>query len=406
MRKLLSLALLSLLLGAALAGCTTGDGDGAPTTTTGTPTTTTPTRATPTPATTTPAVPTPPVSQAGVTRVLVVSAPERVAAGEQAQVCWRVEGNGTIGHTAVHFDDESHPDAAAFAVYAGGAAYPDNGPATVTGSFQLPGTFCALLPPANGTTYLRAHAMPSAAQAPGTLSATETVVSVGEPTGIAFSNDLPEVAPAGANATVCWQVYGGSGTVGHTAVHFDHESHPNATAFTDYAAGALYPDNGPATTSGSFQLPGPFCANLTMPQSGAVYMRAHVIQDGGHSLSIERNVVVAPRVNVVGSVPATAGAGESVEVCWRVEGSGTVGHTAIHFDDESHPDATAFTVYDGGAVYPGNGPATTSGSFRLPGPFCANLTMPQSGTVHFRAHAIVAGPPGELGEEHAIRVEA
>jgi hypothetical protein len=139
-----------------------------------------------------------------------------------------------------------------------------------------------------------------------------------------------------------------------------------------------------------------------MPADGGVlYMRAHIILDGAHYLSEERNVKVAPRVHVSGGLPASAPAQSAVEVCWRSEGTGTVTHTALHWDTTSHPNATAFAEYVGGAVYPDNGPATGV-THTLPGEFCAELTMPASGTLYFRPHTIYPGQ--ELGPEYSIAV--
>jgi hypothetical protein len=333
----------------------------------------------------------------------VLSAPDRVAPGARAEVCYRVEGSGTIPHVAVHFDSVSHPNASAFSEYAGGAAYPGGG--ANSPQVTLPGVFCAnLTAPASGTLFYRAHAL-APPNLPGVLSVEKTL-QVGEPNGIRFLGDLPEVAPANTNVTACWTVAGSTATVPHTAIHFDTQSHPNAT-FSAYTGGAIYPDNRTSAT-GNYTLPGAFCANVKTPASGALYFRAHVLgAEFGNpgNVTEERSLVVAPRVNVVGSIPATAAAGSKVNVCWRVEGAGVSPHVAVHWDTQSHPSAASFQEYVGGAAYAGNGTATAA-SQTLPGPFCTQLTMPTSGTLYFRAHGVFPGVglPGELSDEHAIRV--
>lgn len=430
--KLQTSLLALLVVAVAFAGCAddADNGDGTPTTSTPattpatttpaattpagtTPATTTPAATTPvttTPATTTPATPTSggnPANNASITRVVVLSAPDRVAANATAEVCFLVEGSGSIPHVAVHWDTASHPNAGAFSEYVGGAAYPGGGAASPRAT--LPGVFCSnLTAPASGTLYYRAHAL-IPREPPGVLSLEHRLEAGPAPTtGIRFVSDIPEAAPANTNVTLCWAVEGATGTVPHTAVHFDTASHPNATSFTAYAGGATYPGNRSAA-EGNYTLPGPFCSNLRTPASGALHFRAHVLGGTGFAapgqLSVERSIAVAPRVHFVGELLATAPAGSKVDVCWRVEGSGVSPHVAVHFDTASHPSATSFTEYAGGAAYAGNGTAAAA-SQTLPGPFCTQLTMPATGALYFRAHGVYPGVglPGELSGERSIRV--
>ena len=391
-----------VIVAAAFAGCANNGGN------TDTNTTTTPTTATPaaTPSATpvvpsvtpptTPTLPTPVtgVTDATVSRVYVVSAPEKAGNGTNAEVCWRVEGTGTITHTALHWDTTPKGEAS-FAAYAN-AVYPNNGPAV--GSHALPGTFCATLGPVSGTIYYKAHAMvdPTKSQL-----GPEEVIIAGSGNNTIDLVGAPDVFTANQTWNFCWELPGSSETVTHTALHFDTTSHPNATTFSDYPD-AVYPNNG-AASGVSHTMPGPFCANITMPASGTLFIRAHAILAGGHALGPERSVAVGPRIAVSGGLPATAAAGSTVEVCWRAEGSGASTHTALHWDTTSHPAATSFSDYPN-AVYPDNGPAQGV-THTLPGPFCADLTMPSSGSLYFRPHAIYPAPGGQvLGEEYQIRV--
>lgn len=406
--KVLTRLFAIVLLAAAASGCA-NNGDKDPTSTP-TPAGTTPTPPSPTP-TPPPPIPTPPVTlpavtpptpgavggaaNATVSRVYVVSAPEKAANGTSPQVCWRVEGTGTISHTALHWDTAPKGDAS-FSAYAN-AVYPNNGPAA--GTHRLPGTFCATLA-VDQTVYYKAHAMVTPAQS---ALGPEEVIVAGSGNQTIDLVGAPDVFAAGQVWNFCWELPGRTEVATHTALHFGTTSHPNATGIADYPE-AAYPNDGPATTAGSFQLPGPFCANVTMPASGTLFVRAHAITPNGTFLGPERSVAVGPRVAVSGGLPESAAAGSTVEVCWRAEGSGSSGHTAIHWDIASHPTSTSFQDYPN-AVYPDNGPATTSGSFALPGPFCADLTMPASGTLYFRPHVIYPAPGGqELGPEYAIRV--
>lgn len=388
-----------VLVAAAVAGCAR-NGDTTPTPTPGaatTPTGATPTGATPT--VTPPVSPTIPIEdvQPEVRAVYVTSLTDSVAPNGTATVCWRVEGSGTIPHTAVHFDSESHPNSTLFGEYDLGAVYPDDG-APLGRTFEIPATFCGEMRDLTTTTYLRPHVL--APLAAIDLLGPEKTVLVGGTRNITFVNFL-EVFPANFSVPVCWRVSGLTGTSTHTAVHWDDESHPNATGFGEYDLGAAYPGN--ATVDNvSVTVPGEFCASVPMPASGVLYMRPHIILNDAHHLGEERNVYVAPRVTVSGGLPASAAASSTVDVCWRSEGTETVAHTALHWDTTSHPNAQSFGEYTGGTVYPDNA-TSAAASYALPGPFCTGLPMPTSGTVYFRPHTIYSGGD-DLGPEYSIRV--
>src|SRR5205823_4498249 len=182
----------------------------------------------------------------------------------------------------------------------------------------------------------------------------------------------------------------------------------NALAFTDYAGTAYYPNNGPATLTGSFQLPGTFCAMVYANQT--TYYRAHALSaaPGGlpGTLSSEKVITVGAQDVDFTQIPPIAAANSNTTVCWKGSGTGNSPHTAVHTDSVSHPNSTLFSDYAGTAYYPNNGPATLNGTFALPGPFCADVTMPSRGTLYVVPHAVSAdkGLPGELGKEIAIKV--
>src|SRR5205823_2452156 len=105
------------------------------------------------------------------------------------------------------------------------------------------------------------------------------------------------------------------------------------------------------------------------------------------------------------SAPDRVAPGSQANVCWRVEGSGKIPHTAIHFDAASHPNSTAFADYVGGAGYPGDGTTPAAAGYVTPGPFCSNLKMPASGAIYFRAHELVPGSSiNNLSAEKSITV--
>jgi uncharacterized protein (DUF427 family) len=334
----------------------------------------------------------------------VVAAPTRAEPGDPTPVCFRVEGTGHLPHVAVHWDTASHPNATTFADYKGGAVYPGGAAVASPAGYDLPGTFCTTIPPQTQTIYYRAHAL-DPTHAPGTLSP-ERVLYLGPPPSLLDpQGDVPQIAAAGSNVTVCW-LDDVVGHIPHTALHWDTTSHPNSTSFTDYKGGAVYPDNQSAAAASGYDTPGPFCTNLVMPPSGVLYFRAHEFDPatGLNNLSQEYSIVVGPSVSVV-SAPASAPAGSKTLVCWRVEPEGAathVPHTAVHWDTTSHPDSTSFTDYKGGAVYPDNGTAAAASGYDLPGPWCTDLTMPASGTLYFRAHVLLPGVRNEMSDEVAI----
>lgn len=103
-----------------------------------------------------------------ITGVEVLSAPASVEEGGEATVCWLVEGRGTIPHTAVHWDNQSHAgDRVQFGDYGPQVGYPDNNSAQDPDGYEIPQTFCTNISVQNDTVYFRAHAMITA---PGLLS--------------------------------------------------------------------------------------------------------------------------------------------------------------------------------------------------------------------------------------------
>jgi hypothetical protein len=259
----LALAFPILLAATALAGCTVGgggDGDSG--------------------------------SGSRITSVAITSSPVRADPGATVTVCWQVDGRGTIPHTAAHWDTQSHGDDATFNDYDGGASYPGNGTSPAPGGYELPATFCTGLPmSATGNLYWRGHALIPDDQ-PGELS-DEGVV---KPAGLAAKptvDDHENFYDAGSLVEICWHV-GGTGNVAHTALHWDTESHPLATSFTEYQGGAVYPDDEDAADPMGYDLPGSFCGHLTIPGSGTLYFQAHVIDRLGApgKLSGEDSVTV------------------------------------------------------------------------------------------------------------------
>lgn len=77
--------------------------------------------------------------------------------------------------------------------------------------------------------------------------------------------------------------------------------------------------------------------------------------------------------------------GTEASVCFRVGGQGHVRHVAVHYDSVSHPNATAFTDYKGGAAYADEPSKTLTGNLSIPAAWC--VMVPVSGMTYLRAHA-------------------
>lgn len=346
--------------------------------------------------------------------------PPSATAGGKVEVCWRVEGSGNVAHTAVHSDTESHATetGAVFSDYDGTAYYPDGEAAAAAGGYNLPGPFCTDVdaPETPGdTVYIRSHVIDKDG-GNGELSPTERSITATHPKGqgvaltVDWSGTVPTAWPAGTLATVCWEVTG-TGNVAHTAVHADNETHADEldAAFTDYDGTAYYPDNETAESDDGYDLPGVFCTGVAVPATAGetVFLRGHVIDSAGGTgrLTLTEESITAgssaTNVDWEGTPAETAAAGTNVLVCWRVEGTGNVPHTAIHTDNETHAadTAAAYTDYDVAAYYPNNESAENASGYTLPGPFCTNVPAPATAAqvLYLRAHVIdSAGGNGKL----------
>lgn len=80
------------------------------------------------------------------------------------------------------------------------------------------------------------------------------------------------------------------------------------------------------------------------------------------------------------SAPSTVASGATFQVCWRVQGSGAITHTDLHYTNDEILSTTSGTTADR------SGSATQD--------FCDNLTAPVIGEVRVQAHAV--GPNDDL----------
>ncbi|MGQ0536433.1 MAG: pre-peptidase C-terminal domain-containing protein [Methanobacteriota archaeon] len=111
-------------------------------------------------------------------------------------------------------------------------------------------------------------------------------LSVGTPNdlGSVTITSVPSTVSPGAGFSVCWDVTG-SGTISHTGVHHGTSS-------------GSYPSH---TTAQSGTAPANFCASLTAPSSGSVYLRAHAQGPNDDLTSSEARVEVVVAQNDCGS---------------------------------------------------------------------------------------------------------
>ncbi len=129
----------------------------------------------------------------------------------------------------------------------------------------------------------------------GILTAcTSTTPAAAEPT-ITVLNYPAEVAD-NQPFVVSWKVQGSSsGTITHTALHFDYEPHgPNFQEYREVSA--VYTGTAPQEFSGT----------IHALKVGFIYFRAHTIVDGKHIYSEEKQIAVQPYVGATTTEDARA----------------------------------------------------------------------------------------------------
>jgi hypothetical protein len=84
------------------------------------------------------------------------------------------------------------------------------------------------------------------------------------------------------------------------------------------------------------------------------------------------------------SAPATAAAGQSFMVSWRVNSpvQKNINHTAVHYGPDSKSVNLTLSSYPS---------LTTVQKGTIPADFSANITIGKTGIFYFRAHAIIDG---------------
>ena len=105
----------------------------------------------------------------------------------------------------------------------------------------------------------------------------------------------------------------------------------------------------------------------------------------------------APSVMVL-TAPATAVAGQSFVVSWRVFNPTqvTIPHTAVHYGPDSKSEPLTLKSYPN---------LTPVQNGTIPADFSSNITISQPGIIYYRAHAIIEGA-NVWSDERTIAITA
>lgn len=193
----------------------------------------------------------------------------------------------------------------------------------------------------------------------------------------------PVFAEAGSSFEVTWRVVSlVEKNIIHTAVHYgpEHNSEPLTLQ--------SYPD---LTTPQMGLIPADFRASMTINRTGVTYFRAHAIIDGVDYWSDERTITVTgpptivpsgtPAIRVT-SYPGSVTGEKDFTIQWELSG-GTPGDIS---------STSVLWGYRSGGTNISDYPRVSSvQTGKTPGVFSAVLKAPASGTIYFRAHAIVDG---------------
>lgn len=332
------------------------------------------------------------------TPVEMTDVPRTVEAGSNATVTWRIHHITTtqIPHTAVHYGPESKD-----VDTRGGDpfAYPDLVPRPAI-SGQIPGTFETTIPaPSPGEIFLRGHAV---IDGTNWLSQEHRIRVVNPDAPNIVVLEAPDEVTAGDRFNVTFQANhpNNNTPVDHVGIEWDNESRPaNASAYDN--ATHKGPTDLPLT------VPNEFTVEMTAPDVETLFFRAHYRTIGNDTdvLSPEHTIDVTPRRDIAivdapadGACVETDDQGEAtIDVRFRVTGPDqTSQHIGLHYDNESHAgdDATSGDYANAGPHEGGE----------VPGTFDRNFTVSETGTYHWRAHAILQDGP-LLSQERSVEVQ-
>ncbi|HLC98845.1 MAG TPA: hypothetical protein VJC00_02455 [Candidatus Nanoarchaeia archaeon] len=93
-------------------------------------------------------------------------------------------------------------------------------------------------------------------------------------------------------------------------------------------------------------------------------------------------------------VPTSVDEGSSISITWQIasESSLTATHTAVYYDNESHPGVFSTDIGPAASGYTGLTKDFAAVESQVPGEFTAALDVPEGAeNVYLRAHAIISG---------------
>ena len=90
------------------------------------------------------------------------------------------------------------------------------------------------------------------------------------------------------------------------------------------------------------------------------------------------------------NAPENAIIGDFANITWAVDGADEkTQHTAIHYDYASHPGKLGTDVTVNASGYEKLTPEFANKSYNLPKTFSAKIQLTQTGTLYYRAHAVI-----------------
>lgn len=203
----------------------------------------------------------------------------------------------------------------------------------------------------------------------------------------------PASAAAGALVNFTWEVQGGTGAITHSELHHGPSSIPDPDA-------GVYPGTAPGTGSA-----GRYTAQATLPATGDLFARAHVVGGGRTVWSNEARVEVLPPGPSFEDVrvPDAIEAGVPFQLRYRLEASGTSSHVGAHFSTES---SAALSANFQPGEWSGQRPSQHLGApqaVSLPLEVSVEVLVPAPGTWYLRPHLLL-GSTHHWGAELTLQV--
>lgn len=240
-------------------------------------------------------------------QVTFEAAPSSAEAGQEATIRWSVSGDAALTpHTAIHYGTSSVPNPTGPSDYAKATPFQ----CQIT-NCPIPSPFSATLKiDEPGTYYYRAHAVINGENVWSeekiiTIAAKAQPVQTPAPSEesepkILITSAAPAIAGTNQLVSISWKIESKSATTPHTAVHFGPASVASPTGPSDYPSASSF-----SCTSKPCIIPRAFQTQISIPEIGTYYYRAHAIIGGKNFWSEEKTIdIVKPA-----EAPAPSGGG-------------------------------------------------------------------------------------------------